>query len=262
MTVRINNNLDGLKNWFACYVKTFTYGDQNLRRNTDLKEKHTMEVCKLVLKIGEDLGLGRDELCLSEIVALFHDVGRFEQYARYRTFADGKSEDHARLGVEILKRYGVLSRFDEPVKSLVYRSIRYHNRASLPENETEQCLLFTKLLRDADKLDIWRVVTEYYHRKDGSQNGAIELDLPDTPGISEPVYQDLADRRIVDFSHVRNLNDFKLLQVSWVFDINFEMTRQLIRSGRYFELIREVLPESSEIQQIFNLIRNHLDRQL
>jgi hypothetical protein len=112
-------------------------------------------------------------------------------------------------------------------------------------------LFFTKLLRDADKLDIWRVVTDYYHRKNDRRNGAIELDLPNTPGFSEEVYQDLMNRRIVDINHVKNLNDFKLLQIGWIFDINFDTTMQAIKSRRYLELIRDVLPKSEKIQLIF-----------
>jgi hypothetical protein len=71
--------------------------------------------------------------------------------------------------------------------NLLLSVILYHNRAELPEDETEGCLFFAKLLRDADKLDIWRVVTDYYHNKNGHQNSSIELDLPDIPEISDEV---------------------------------------------------------------------------
>jgi putative nucleotidyltransferase with HDIG domain len=256
-----NNKIVGaMKDWFSSYVKTFKQGDKNFQENIILKEKHTMQVCKEILNIGEQLGLNDNELCLAEIIALFHDIGRFEQYARYKTFVDRQSEDHAELGMKILKRNNVLSGFDDPAKSLVFRTIRYHNRVSLPQNETEPCLFFTKLLRDADKLDIWRVVTDYYHRKDGGRNSAIELGLPDTSGFSGEVYRDLIHKRIVDVGHVKNLNDFKLLQIGWIFDINFEPTFHSIRSRRYLEMIRDVLPETKKIQEIFNVTQRHIDR--
>ncbi len=37
--------------------------------------------------------------------------------------------------------------------------------------------VFLKLIRDAYKLDILNVVTEYYHRKGGEKNGSIVLEL-------------------------------------------------------------------------------------
>ena len=260
MIIIEQQKVNDLKNWFDRYVQIFMNGDEECERNVVLKMDHTKRVCKEILNIGKQLGLNDNELCLSEVIALFHDIGRFEQYARYRTFVDRQSENHAELGIKILKRNDVLNGFDNPTKSLVFRTIGYHNRASLPQDETEPCLFFTKLLRDADKLDIWRVVTDYYHRKDGRRNEAIELGLSDTSGISDEVYQDLINKRIVDVNHVKNLNDFKLLQIGWIFDINFEPTLNSIKSRRYLEMIREVLPESDKIREIFDVTQNHLDQ--
>jgi len=244
-------SVSNLNNWFSNYLSNFKSGNSELQRNIKLKEDHTKRVVKEILDIGKALELNSNELHLAEIIALLHDIGRFEQYARYKTFVDRKSEDHAKLGIKILKKHGVLNKFNDSIKSLIFRTILYHNRATLPERETETCLFFTKLLRDADKLDIWRVVTDYYHQKNGKRNGAIELDLPDTPGFSDKVYQNLMNKRIVDINHVKNLNDFKLLQIGWIFDINFDSTMQSIKSRRYIEMIRDVLPKSKKIELIF-----------
>jgi len=248
------NSVADLKNWFTHYVQTFKYNDRELQQNIDLKEDHTGRVCKEILNLGVQLGLSDDALRLAEIIALLHDIGRFEQYARYKTFMDGKSEDHAELGIKILKKYGVLKQFDDATREVILRSIQYHNRPSLPHGETETCLFFTKLLRDADKLDIWKVVTDYYHREDGKRNAALEFYLPDTPGFSEEVYRDLMNKTIVDIKHIKNLNDIKLLQVGWIFDINFKPTLSHIKNRRYLELIRDVLPKSKEIKELFDII--------
>jgi putative nucleotidyltransferase with HDIG domain len=246
--------LTELKDWFTSYVHTFQYIEPEIQQNIDLKEDHTMRVCKEILCIGEQLGLNDDELRLAEIIALLHDVGRFEQYARYHTFSDLKSENHAELSVKIIKKFGLLKQFDNAIGDVIMRSIKYHNWPSLPLEETEPCLFYSKLIRDADKLDIWKVVTDYYYRKDPGKNGAIELELPNTQGFSEEVYHDLVNKRIVNIKHIKNLNDFKLLQIGWIFDINFKPTLDCIKERRYLELIRDVLPESKEINEIFDII--------
>ncbi len=251
-----------LKEWFTLYVRTFKYGNLILKQNTILKEEHTLQVCNEMIKLAEQLGLNTNERRLAEIIALFHDIGRFEQFARYNTFLDKQSENHAELGIKILGNYGVIDQFKDTTQNLIFRTIRYHNRAVLPPDETETCLFYSKLLRDADKLDIWRVVTDYYHRGNGKRNGAIELDLPDTPGISDEVYRDLLNKKIVNLHHMKNLNDFKLLQVGWVFDLNFAATFRAVRSRGYLEKIREVLPESEKINSIFAVIHSHLDENL
>ena len=251
--------LENLKNWFSNYVQSFTHEDKYFQENIALKEKHTLQVCKEILNLGEQLGLNENERRLSEVIALFHDIGRFEQYAKYKTYVDGKSENHAELGVKILKENQVLNMFNKSIQTLILRTILYHNRLSIPEGETNTCLFFSKLLRDADKLDIWRVVTDYYNQNNGERNGILELGLPDTAGFSDKVYQDMLNKRIVDVKHLKNLNDFKLLQVGWIFDINFVPTFHCIKTRHYIKKIRQVLPESEKIETIFGVIQVYLD---
>ncbi len=255
-------HVDEIKKWFFSYVQNFKHGNNELNRNSILKENHTIRVCNEILLIGKFLELNADELHLAEISALFHDIGRFEQYARYQTFVDEKSVNHALLGVEILEENKVLKIFDESIQNLILRLITYHNRAALPENETEKCLFHAKLLRDADKLDIWRVVTDYYRQKTGPRNMAIELDLPDTPGFSDQIYQALMSRQIIDFRHIKNLNDFKLLQVGWIFDVNFGVTLSAVKSRHYLDMIQESLPESEKIQNLFTAIKSYLSENI
>ncbi len=254
--------LKNLKNWFSNYVQTFNYSDKVFQENIALKEKHTLQVCKEIINIGEQLGINENELRLSEVIALFHDIGRFEQYARYKTFADFKSENHAELSVKILKENQVLNGFDKSIQSLILRSILYHNRFALPEGETETCLFFSKLLRDADKLDIWRVVTDYYVQNNRGKNDILELGLPDTAGFSEEVYQDILNKRMVDVKHLKNLNDFKLLQMGWIFDINFVPAFQCIQMRHYLDMFRQVLPESEKVETIFGIIQTYLDEKI
>ena len=90
----------------------------------------------------------------------------------------------------------------------------------------------------------------------GKRNGPLELDLPNTPGIFGDIYQDLMNKRIVDIEHVKNLNDFKPLLMSWVFDINFESTMQEIKSRRYMEMILDVLPGTEKIETIFEVAQD------
>lgn len=259
MIIRIDSDMtDELRLWFRDYVGTFKNDDNDLQTNIDIKEKHTGRVTEEIICIGKELGLSDDELKLAEVIALFHDIGRFEQYYRYRTFSDQKSEDHAELGIKILLRNNVLGKVDEEIQKLIFCSIRYHNRPSLPGDETKICLFYSRLIRDADKLDILRVISKYYQDKDGIRNEALVLELADTPGISEEVYQDLMNKRIVNIKQVRNLNDFKLLQAGWIYDINFKPTLDCIKKRGYLENIKSVLPESEQTQRIFETIDSHL----
>lgn len=255
--------LADLKVWFGDYVRTFRTKDKQTQQNFDLKEGHTRRVCREIVALGKKLGLKEDALRLAEVIALLHDIGRFEQYAKYKTFSDGRTENHAEWGIRVLGRHKVLKPLDKKARKLILCAIRQHNKPLLERMNDGECLFFSRLLRDADKLDIWRVVTGYYHRKGVARNGALELELPDMPGISAAVIDDLLHQRIVDIRHVHNLNDYKLLQAAWIFDINFQATLDRVQRRGYLEKIRAVLPSTKKIGEIFAAIRSYAnDRSL
>ena len=251
-----------LKQQFAEYVQSFRLDDAKIQGNLYIKQEHTKRVCQEVVMLGKQLGLDPADLYLAEVMALFHDIGRFQQYTTYRTYMDRDSVNHAELGVKILKEREMLHLLDASTQDLVLRVISYHNRAFLPQNESEICLFFAKLLRDADKLDIWRVVIEYYSRNNGEHNEAVSLGLPDTPEISEAVCEDLRAKRIVDIRHLKTLNDFKLLQMGWVYDINFVPTLQAVLERKYLEQIRATLLQSKEVEKIVATMCNHLQEKI
>jgi len=256
-------DLQYFRNWFYFYVMSFASDDPECRRNIDLKQQHTQRVCREAVAIGKDLGLNESDLCTVETTALFHDVGRFEQYKQYRTFSDRKSVSHAAFGVEILRENRVLDRLEQPLQEFILKVISHHSRAKLPENEDPKCLFFCRILRDADKLDIWRVVTDYYRQKAaGKSNETIELDLPDTPGISQVIYENLMQGKTILFENMKNLNDFKLFQVGWVYDVNFLFTLKCLKERGYLEMIRAALPETEEIRQIFKAVFFCMDSKL
>ena len=254
---------DAFSNWFDRYVAGFTAGGEaapDVVKNVRLKKDHSKRVVQEILLIAEGLGLDEETRRLAAVMALFHDIGRFEQYARYRTFADHKSENHAALGVKILRQYRVLDSLPPSVADLVCRVVSYHNRAALPGDETRECLFYARLLRDADKLDIWQVVIDHYRRQNIDGNPAIELGLPDTPGMSDRVYGDVVDGKIVDARQIRNLNDFKLLQIGWVFDINFAPALEQVKERGYVESICRTLPPSDRLTRIKQAVADRFDQ--
>jgi HD superfamily phosphodiesterase len=253
--------LAGLRVWFETYVSLFVSDDPIFQENIDLKVGHTCRVCEAILDIGGSLNLSMEEICLAETSALLHDIGRFEQYSRYRTFSDYRSEDHAELGVKVIKANRILNGFKPAEAGIILRVIGYHNRAALPVGEDERCLFFLKLLRDADKVDIWHVVTDYYQNAGNNRNRTIELDLPDIDQISDPVYNALMKGELAQMADLKTLNDFKSLQIGWIYDVNFPRTLQIIREKRYLEKIRGALPQKSvRAEEIYRKARAYLER--
>lgn len=247
-----------LKSWFEQYIQQFESDDASIQTNIELKKQHTRNVCVEILDIANSLELNRHDIYLAEAIALLHDAGRFEQYARYRTFDDAKSENHAMLGGRILSREGALADIDWEPRKLILDVVCYHNCAELPLDIGERCTFFLKLLRDADKVDIWRVVTEYYRRSASKPNSSIELNLPDTPAVSDKIVDDLLAGRIARTKDMRTLSDFKLLQMGWVFDLNFPRAFEIAAKRHFLDKIRNALPDSDIVTQVYTKVKAHL----
>ena len=256
------STLSDLKEWFSRYVQSFYSSDPIIQQALDLKEKHSLRVCNEILNIGKELDLSRNNLRLAEVMALFHDIGRFEQFTRYQTFVDKKSENHGELGVKVLQQENALAALDNDTQELILKAISYHNRLSIPDDETHICTYFSKLLRDADKLDIYYLVSTYYYSNEAQRSAAIELDLPDTPEVSEEIMTNIAEGKTVSTHQLKTLNDFKLLQMSWIYDINCQPAFQVIYERDYLKKIRDTLPATEGIDRIYSKLVSYLKEKL
>ena len=253
------DDLKHLKTWFTEYVSVFYSDEPDYNHLIRLKEEHTIRVCRNIAMLGKELGLSDQDMVLAETIALFHDIGRFKQYKTYRTFNDFVSENHARLGLRQMAIHGVLSACTTAEKRLITRAIAYHNAAVLPANEDDNTLFFMRLIRDADKLDIWKLFIDYYNEREKNHSSAVELGLPDEPIYSQRVIKSLKQRRFVRMQDLKTLNDFKLLQISWVFDLNFVPSFQTVQSRKYIEKLEETLPKSKEIKEAVQHAHDHVN---
>ena len=251
-----------LKLWVSKYIKQFYSETSEIQTAIRMKEDHTKRVVYEILHIANSLNLTREENYFAEIIALLHDIGRFEQYTRYKTFHDGKSVDHAQLGREIIEREHVLQNVSDPIQNCILNIVGSHNVA-IPEKK--ECNLYNsmlQMLRDADKIDIWFVVTNYYTYKYRNQGKIIQIGLPDTPGISDEVYNDVINSRIARVENCNNLNDFKILQMGWIFDIYFPRSFQIIAKRKYLEKIHSSITASEKADHVLKITKQYLEGNL
>jgi len=255
--------LDKFRIWFDDYVTGFYGDDETVNANIKLKDDHSHRTCKEMLYLAGELGLDENQKLISETIALLHDVGRFEQFVKYRMYSDAKSVDHCLLGLEVLEKNRVLDEIDLQEKLLIQKAIEYHGRKELPPGLDGQCLLFSKLIRDADKLDAYYVVMKYYKQyQENPQNFKLGMELPDESGYSAPVINELLSGRCLDNRQVRKLNDLKLSLLGWVYDVNFISTLKRIKRCGYLEKILVFLPADEDIERVREKISGYVDFRL
>jgi len=251
-------DIEYLREWFRDYVESFNVEDDYTRQNIEIKKVHTASVCQNILGICNSLNLEEEKCFIAEAAGLFHDVGRFEQLEKYRTFNDSTSENHAEMGIRVVERKKVFSRLPERECEMIIKAIRCHNRLEIPNNEDSETLLYIKMVRDADKLDILEILTTYYFSKENGSNPALDIDLPVDSSYSEAVMQDIFNNRPVNIQNAVTATDFKLLQIGWLFDINFEYTMNRIREKQYMEKRLDLLPPGENTQRIRQHVLSYL----
>ena len=108
----------------------------------------------------------------------------------------------------------------------------------------------------SNRIEIWSRESwkDYYSTSNGERNKTLELNLPDCPEISEGVFSDLLAEEIVKAEHLKTLNDFKLLQMGWVYDLNFRRAFQLVHERGYLKMLLNSLPASDMAQKIYTKI--------
>lgn len=243
-------DLDKLKAWFSKYVQTFYSPSEEDQKNIILKEEHSLKVCENMVVIAREQKADHRQLLLSEAIGLFHDIGRFPQYKEFRTFRDNISVNHGKLGAKILAETLILKDLPPHEQELIISSVHFHNTFAIPSLGNPEAVYFLKLIRDADKLDILRVFSEYYEAGGRERASAVNLDLPDTPAYSNDILLCLHERRMASLRDLGSLNDFKLMQLSWIYDLNFPASFRLLGERNYLNRIASTLPLTSEIKSV------------
>ena len=245
-----------LKKWFLDYTDSFLSMPQADKENLLLKKEHTLRVCDNMALICTDLC--ENDQCIALTVALLHDIGRFEQLRKYATFTDSKSEDHASLGVRIIKELDILNFLAPEEAKLIITAVENHNKAVIEDGLCERTLQICKLVRDADKLDIWHVVIGYYKEGLEKDNPTIMHHLPAGKDVSTGVYKMLNKHDIISFSEVKSIIDFKIVQMGWVFDINSDKALALTIERGCIDEIYKTLPQTARINSLYQMLNEYL----
>ena len=257
-----HKELSGFKKWFAGYCASFAVSHEEDQGNFALKEQHTHDVCANIVRIAADLSLDGRRSLLAEVIALFHDVGRFPQYQKFRTFNDRSSANHAALGAKVLLEHRVLDSLPKRDRELVVHVVAMHNVFSLPDSLDNDTLLLLRMVRDADKIDIMRVMIAHCGRREEERSAIVGLGLPDAPGYSAEILARLENREMVRMSSLKALNDFKLLQLAWIYDLNFTSSLRMVKERAYVLALAAMLPPVDEISRAVMRIQNYVDEKI
>ena len=215
---------------FKSYVEKYNTEDDKI----ELKIKHTYGVVSMSGFIATKLGLDEENIKLAKLIALLHDIGRFEQVAKYNSLKDFKTEHHAELGVKILFTGNFIRKFiqDDKYDNLIKIAILNHNKYSIQNGLNEKELLHCKIIRDADKIDI---LNSMCLRK---IKDIFDVDIEELckSKISDSVYEDFLNLKQVKYSKEVTKLDFWLGTIAFIFDINYTFSMKYIKEKNYVNI--------------------------
>jgi hypothetical protein len=252
-----NDDFRMLVQQFKTYTSSLRIGDQYMLDHIDLKIRHTFDVIGNIRIIAKESGLPENDIQLAKTIALVHDIGRFQQFLTYGTFDDSLSVNHAELGIRVLdetKFFQVLDGKIDP--GLVEQSVLNHNMPRIIHTPDQRVMLFSKLLRDADKVDIWRLMTI----KDVVFK-ILDQDQPVLYDVPEGILNSFQNGAAVPSYLAESLNDYRLLRLSWIYDMNFPSTFRLLIRKNYASGILSRIPPSEHLNEIAGIIRAFMHRQ-
>lgn len=271
-------NRKNVINAFAEYVRNYDPSDEKIK----LKIDHTYRVAGLCQRIAESLGLSEPDVDIAWLLGMLHDIGRFEQIRRFGTFNDVQSVDHAEFGADLLFKEGLIRKFaegyyeecelaepenqeDEQIiknnehhnkdTGLLEMAIRQHNKYRVKEDLTERQRMFCDILRDADKVDIFKVNADipmeiiYDVTTEELKNGVI------TKEVLESFYK----KETVLKSVRRSAVDHIVGHISLLFELVYkESYRQAKEQGYVYKLLN-FKSDVPEVNAEFDDMRKYVD---
>ena len=217
------------KQAFKNYVQNYNPEDEKI----ELKISHIERVSRIAGEIAKSLNLNEEDIKLAELIGLLHDIGRFEQVRIYHTFQDSKSINHGEFGAKLLFEDGLIREFieDNQYDEIIKKAIINHNRGKIEDGLNDRENLHAKIIRDADKLDIFYILTTY------SKQAVWESDDLSNDIISDEIYREFKEDKRIDYKQRKCAADLLVCHFAYVYDLYFKYTIQEVYKNNYLDTI-------------------------
>lgn len=218
------------------FLKYTSNYEESIRVN--LKKNHILRVADNAKKIAISLNLTKEEIELSYLIGICHDIGRFEQVRLYDTFSDKDTNmDHAAYSNKVLFEDGLIRKFTDIDKydSIIKKAVYNHNKLKLEQDLDKTEELQCKIIRDADKLDVLYLLNiedkdAIYWYKDFN----IEK-------ISQKLIDEFMEEKLINYKDIHNNADQIIAFYNYIYDFYFTESYKIIKEKEYYNKYLETI---------------------
>jgi len=224
-----NMNIEIAKQEFINFTQKYDLTFPKMKR----KFGHSFRVMEHSYNIAKTLQLDEKEIEIARLIGLIHDIGHFEQIKIQDILKENRIIDHGDLGVEILVQNNYLRKFIEESEydRIILKAIKNHNKFKIEEGLTGKELLFSKIVRDADKLDI------FYEGAEMFWTDAKQVEEVNNSTISADVMEYVIKNIYWDKKDIKTEADDIIRFISSTFDINFKYDFEVMKRENYINKI-------------------------
>lgn len=216
---------------FEEYLKSYDLNDAKINH----KMMHTCAVVKLSEYITRDLNLDNEDIELAKVIALLHDIGRFEQAKSFGDFVDYRTMNHADYGVKVLFEDGLIRKFVEDNKydNIILKAIKNHNKYEIENGLMEEELLHSKIIRDADKTDSFRAKSVDSVKVMANIDEAVMIKQK----ITDEIFNDFMSHKTIVSNKRKTFVDMWVSYIAFIFDYNFNSGLKYIKENNYINIL-------------------------
>ena len=232
-----------------------------------LKIVHTYHVVDNAREIATKLRLPEEDIKLAELIALLHDIGRFEEIKLLKKF-DSVKFDHASHGVKMLFENNLIRDFieDDSYDEIIRVAIDNHSRLAIQEGLDEKCLLHSQIIRDADKLDNFRLKKEESIEEIFPGQVKSREDMENST-LSNKIYETIKNKKCVDIHDRVTPLDYWVCILAFTFDLNFKESYKIVKENNYIDISIDRFKYSDcetqkRIENIRNIINEYINTKL
>lgn len=250
------------EDFFTLYTDTFDEIKKQVGDMCELKKIHTREVADNSIRIAGDMGLSDYDTDIAWIIGELHDFARFGQAAVTNSLDDSDEYQHAQQGVRLLFDCGLIEdiihdydKMCDEDKIVIKKAIYYHSDYQLPDDLTERERMFCKIIREADQLDIFRVIAETDW---GVTYGCSPGELLKTD-ISAPIEEAFYNRRMAEYSKRVTPADFHMAHVAICFGLESESARKRAVQQGYIMKMLDIEFSDPDVQKRFLKMKKQVE---
>lgn len=242
------------QNEFELYFQSLKINSTEIKHKIEDIKGHSLRVAKTSAELSKTIAELQDQVYLPQIIALVHDLGKAEMIVQGTESATNILRDHASTSVSLIQQMSFFQKIPADIQPILLKAVENHNKIKLPKLDNEQELVYAKLLRDADKLDIYESSYKFFKERFGTQP-LVTLDLLNQTEISNSILKSIMAGKPANLEDMKTMNDYKLALLAMAFDLNFKASFKIMSERQYIQKIYETLPKRDQIIDAYRMIK-------